>query len=57
MECRLFMELYEKISIFLIIGRLREIREEATGGSTVATSKSWIYTNLLGANMGQKSPN
>ena len=32
------MELYEKISIFLIFGHLRVIREEATGGSTVATS-------------------
>ena len=37
-ECRLFLELHEKISIFLMIGRLRVIREEATGGSTVATS-------------------
>ena len=36
--CRLFLELYVKISIVLIIGRLRVIREKATGGSTVATS-------------------
>ena len=42
--CRLLLELYEKISIFLIIGRLRVIREEATGGSTVATS-NWPIQN------------
>ena len=39
--CRLFLELYEKISIFLIICHLRE---EARGGSTVATS-NWPIPN------------
>ena len=41
---RLFLELYEKIAIFLIIGRLRVIREQATGGSAVATS-NWPIQN------------
>ena len=41
---RLFLEVYEKIPIFLIIVRLRVIREQATGGSTVATS-NWPIQN------------
>ena len=42
--CRLFLEVYEKIPIFFIISRLRVIREQATGGSTVATS-NWPIQN------------